>query len=283
MQKLFGCVTMEKNRGDDNDMFTIEQIKAQLAALGVPQDSVVLVHTSLRAVGETEGRGEGFLTALIEHCTAKGGLLCIPTHTWAFGGREFPLDLMNPETCIGTLPNLAAADRRGVRTTHPSHSMAVFGDPCRVAEFAAGEERSVTPCPPEGCYGKICEMGGSILLIGVGHNRDTYLHCVEEMLDVPNRLSAVRQKQVRYADGRVEMRDHCGHHAEGIRDVSAHFPKYEPAFRYHGCIRDGLVGEAPTQLCSARGMRDVLALVRERSGGIELLADDVPLPKEYYR
>ncbi|MBQ7322387.1 MAG: AAC(3) family N-acetyltransferase [Clostridia bacterium] len=264
-------------------MFTKEEIRRQLEALGVPRDRAVLVHTSLRAVGETEGRGEGFLDALIDHCTAEGGLLCIPTHTWAFGSREYPLDMTAPETCIGTLPNIAARDPRGVRTSHPSHSMAVFGDPARVAAFVAGEARAVSPCPPDGCYGKICEMDGSILLVGVGHNRDTYLHCVEEMMDVPNRLSPIRARQVRYADGRVEVRDHRGHRSEGIRDVSAHFPKYEPAFRHHGCIRDGLVGNAPTQLCSARGMRDVLYLVRERSGGIELLADDTPLEESYYK
>jgi aminoglycoside 3-N-acetyltransferase len=264
-------------------MFTADQIKKQLEQMGVPRDRVVLVHSSLRAVGEVEGRGEGLLDVLIEHCTSQGGLLCIPTHTWAFGSREFPLDMMHPETCIGTLANLAARDARGVRTTHPSHSMAVFGEPSRVTEFVALEERSVTPCPPEGCYGKICEMGGSILLIGVGHNRNTYLHCVEEMMDVPNRLSSVHQRQIRYPDGRVEVRDHCGHRSEGIKDVSAHFPKYEPAFRHHGCIHDGFVGNAPTQLCSASRMRDVLFLIRERSGGIELLADDAPLNEAYYK
>ena len=68
-------------------MFTGEQIQEQLMQMGVPRDRVVLVHSSLRAVGEVEGRGEGLLEALIAHCTAEGGLLCIPTHTWAFGSR----------------------------------------------------------------------------------------------------------------------------------------------------------------------------------------------------
>ena len=264
-------------------MYTKEEIKAQLEALGVPRDRPVLVHSSLRAVGEVEGRGEGLLDVLIAHCTSQGGLLCIPTHTWAFGGREYPLDMTAPETCIGTLPNIAARDVRGVRTPHPSHSMAVFGDRDHVADFIAGEGTRVTPCHPDGCYGKICKMDGAILLIGVGHNRDTYLHCVEEMMDVPNRLAPVGRRRVRYPDGRVEEYAHCGHRSEGIRDVSAHFPKYEPAFRRYGCIRDGLIGAAPTQLCSARGMRDVLMLIRSRSGGIELLADDEPLCKTYYQ
>ena len=263
-------------------MFTKQDLIRQLELLEVPRDRAVLVHTSLRAVGETEGRGEGFLDALIAHCTAEGGLLCIPTHTWAFGSREYPLDMTVAETCIGTLPNIAAGDRRGRRSPHPSHSMMVFGDPERVEAFIAGEDRIVTPCHPTGCYGKICDMDGAILLVGVGHNRDTYLHCVEEMMDVPNRLSDVRERRVRYPDGRVEIRAHRGHRAEGIRDVSAHYPKYEPAFRYHGCIREGLVGNAPTQLCSARGMRDVMRMIRARSGGIELMADDQPLDQAYY-
>lgn len=266
-------------------MFTKQDITEQLRSMGVPRDRVVLVHTSLRAVGEVEGRGEGFLDALIEHCTADGGLLCIPTHTWANPVREdtFKLDMMSNATCIGTLPNIAAGDARGVRTPHPSHSMAVFGDPDRVAAFVAGEEHIVSPGDPRGCYGKIFDMDGRILLVGVGHNRNTYLHCVEQMLEVPNRLGAVRKVRVRYPDGRVEERDHCGHRAEGIKDISAHYPKYEPAFRHHGCIVDGMLGNAATQLCSARGMRDVMRLVRERSGGIELLADDGALDEAYYK
>ncbi len=32
------------------------------------------------------------------------------------------------------------------------------------------------------------ERGGKILLLGVGHERNTFIHCVEEHLDVPDRL-----------------------------------------------------------------------------------------------
>lgn len=265
-------------------MYSQCQIIEQLRAMGVPQDSAVLVHSSLRAVGEVEGRGEGLLEALIAHCTARGGLLCIPTHTWANPTRPdtFKLDMQSTQTCIGTLPNLAAAHPRGVRTSNPTHSMAVFGDADRVAAFIEGEERLQTPTNPHGCYGKLCELGGSILLVGVGHERNTYLHSVEEMLDVPNRLGPQRQVRVRLPDGRVEERTTRGHHAEGIGDVSKKYPKYEAAFRAHGCIVDGKVGDAPTMLCAARGMRDVLALVRERSGGTELLVDDTPLDAAWY-
>ena len=46
-------------------MVSRADLMKQLEALGVPQDRPVAAHTSLRAVGETEGGGEGFLDALI--------------------------------------------------------------------------------------------------------------------------------------------------------------------------------------------------------------------------
>ena len=42
-------------------MFNKEYIFGQLKEMGAPQDSIVLVHSSLKAVGEVEGRGDGLL------------------------------------------------------------------------------------------------------------------------------------------------------------------------------------------------------------------------------
>ena len=251
--------------------------------MGVPQNRAVLVHSSLRRVGETEGRADGLIDAMREHICADGGLLCIPTHTWANLGKEgvITLDLISGETCIGTLPNVAAKRADACRSLHPTHSMAVFGEGAE--EFICGEEKQTTPTSPESCYGKIYDGDGYILLVGVGHNKDTYLHCVEEMLDVQNRLDVeVREVSIRHKNGEVEHRYSRGHHAEGISDVSAQFPNYEPAFRYHGCIVDGFLGDAPTQLCSARKMKRVVELIHKRSGGKELLATLSPIPLEYY-
>ena len=44
-----------------------------------------------------------------------------------------------------------------------------------------------------------------------------------------------------------------------------------------------MLGAAKAQLCDARGMAEVVKLVRERSGGIELMADDKPLDESYYK
>lgn len=262
-------------------MYTKKDIIDQLIKMGVPRDVPVLVHSSLRAVGEVEGRADGLIDALKAHICAEGGLLCIPTHTWANMGKEGEITLdMLGSTCIGTLPNIAARREDACRSDHPTHSMAVFG--AGAEEFVSGEDKMTTPAHPDGCYGKIYARGGYILLVGVGHNRNTYLHGVEEMLDVPNRLGELREVSIRYRDGSISHRLSRGHHAEGIGDVSARFPNYEEAFRYHGCIRDGFVGGAPAQLCSAVRMKRVLETIYKRSGGIELLMEYTPIPREYY-
>jgi hypothetical protein len=106
---------------------------------------------------------------------------------------------------------------------------------------------------------------------------------VEEMMNVPNRLSEDwKATKIRLKSGDVIERPiHC-HHAVGIKDVSAHYPKYEPAFRHHGAIVDGTFGNAKTQLCSTEKMAWTMRLIRQRSHGAELMADDAPLAKELY-
>lgn len=266
-------------------MFTKQDIFKQFEEMGAPQDSVVMIHSSLRAIGEVAGGGEGLIDIFKEYFTAEGGLLCIPTHTWAntLLADRITLDMLEGGTCIGTLPDLASRRADAVRTAHPSHSMAVFGERETVLRFVEGEDRQVTPTAPDSCYGKIAAMGGKILLVGVGLERNTYMHAVEEMMEVGNRLSpSPVRTTVRYPNGEIVERYIHYHSSVGFSHVSDRFVKYEPAFRHHGCITDGFVGNARALLCDARGVRDTMMLVRERSGGRELCADLIPLDPAWY-
>ena len=150
-----------------------EDFLRQLADMNIPRGGVVLVHSSLRLVGNIEGGGATFLDALIEYFTADGGLLCIPTHTWGFLRRDITLDMTRPETCLGALSNIAAADSRGIRSENPTHSMVVFGDQDRASAFVENELWVTSGTSPESCYGKIFREGGHILLVGVSHSRNT--------------------------------------------------------------------------------------------------------------
>ncbi len=263
---------MEKN------VVTKKQLLSQLEAFRHAQGRIVTVHTSLKAVGEIEGGGETLLSALIDFFTRNDGLLCVPTHTW---DRDV-YDLRTAYSCIGVLPQLAAAHPDAVRTLHPTHSMAVFGNREKAVRFAEYEAIADTPTNPKGCYGKLFREDGYVLLIGVGQDKNTYIHCVEEFLNTPHRLTESKvEKRIIHTDGTEEKR-HLYWFDETIPDVSVYFPKFEKPFRHYGCIEDGTIGNAKAQLCGARKMYSVIEKIYKNNAFGELLDNDLPIDQALY-
>lgn len=258
-------------------MYTKSELLNDLHNLGIPQGKIVTVHTSLRAIGKVEG--ETLLEALIDTFAKGEGILAIPTHTW----DSDTYDRRKAESCIGTLPRLAAAHPRAVRTLHPTHSMAVFGKKERVAEFVKDEEFVDTPANPNGCYGKLFKEEGIVLLLGVGQDKNTFIHFVEELLNTPNRLTKDKVKRtIIHKDGKREVRELFWFDDSEISDVSVFFPKFEPAFRYHNAITDGKVGNAKVQICNSRKMKETVELIYKRNNFKELLNNLDALDKALY-
>lgn len=261
-------------------MFTKQDILKQLIVFERARGSIVTVHTSLKAIGEIEGGAQALLSALIEYFTADGGLLCVPTHTW---DSEI-YDMRRSDSCIGVLPRIAAADRRGIRTMHPTHSMAVFGDKNRVEEFIKDEEYADTPANPNGCYGKMYKEGGYVLLIGVGQEKNTYIHCVEEMLSVPKRLTDYKvERSIIHKNGKAEKRYLYWFRDDEIPDVSENFGKFEVPFRYFGAITDGKIGNAAVQLTDCIKIKQTIELIYKNADFRELLADKTEIDESLYK
>lgn len=254
---------------------------SQIYAMGIPRGSVVLVHSSVRSVGIEDARM--LLDALInEIAVIGGGLLCIPTHTWHNIGKDITLDMASDDTCVGALSRLAAQDERAYRTENPTHSMAIYGDRARAMELAKNEGAVESGTAPDSCYGRLYEKGGYVLLIGVSHNKNTYLHAVDEMLGADNRLTKDKTPLfVKGKDGATVIHPMRMMYTDYTEDISNRFPLYETAFRYHRAITDGYIGNAPVQLCSAKIMYDTVKLIRERCGG-DPLKDEKAIPQKYY-
>ena len=120
-------------------------------------------------------------------------------------------------------------------------------------------------------------------MIGVDQRKNTLLHCFEEMLGIKERyLKEKVPMKIIHKDGRAETRLMYWFDESKIVDVSAFFDKFEPAFRYYGCIVDGRLGNAAVQLCNARKMKAVMDVIYERAGGKELLSDNTPLDESLY-
>lgn len=124
-------------------MLTKVDIHEFLIKNGIKKDDTVLIHTSMKAIGEVEGGCDGLIDGFVSYLT--DGLFLVPTHTWANVNVKQPIyDVRSTVPCIGALPTVAAFRKDGIRSLHPTHSLAAFGS--RAAEFIRGEEFATTPC-----------------------------------------------------------------------------------------------------------------------------------------
>ncbi len=243
------------------------------------------MHSSLRSVGDIEGNGEMLLDTLVEYFTKKGGLFCVPTHTAGnlFFGKEITLDFACSKTDLGAFSEIATKRKDGVRSENPVLSMVVFGDKEKVKAFVKDDAFITTPTAPESCYGKLATQNGFVLLVGVGQEKNTFLHCVAETLGLEDRMSSEEKTvRVKYLSGEVIERKIRMYACSKTPDVSLRFPKYEVAFRYHNCIKDGFLGNAPVQLCDAAKMQATVAHIFERSNGVDPLGTEMPIPPVWF-
>ena len=144
----------------------------------------------------------------------------------------------------------------------PTHSMAAYGKDA--AAYIEGELDANTPCTPGGRYDRLRAAHGKVLLLGVTHARNTVIHSVEEVLNVPNRLTD-KPLQLTVADEAgaqhtVYMRRHYNAQQPHI---SEDFVKLEQAYLDCGAARNTKFGDAACILCDAEGLfrvtRHVLA------------------------
>lgn len=265
-------------------VFTKKEIFTQLEAMHAPTGSIVVFHSSLRAIGPVEGGAEGLLEVLTDYFTREHGLFCVPAHTvHNVRTKEITLDVAEPDHCLGAFSTVALQSPEGVRSENPILSLKVFGDRDRALEFIKDEPYLTSSAPANSCYGKLDSLGGQVLLAGVAHNRNTFLHAVGEILQLPNRMGTVPDRTaVRRLSGEILLQEVLPYQTDFTEDVSARFWKYETAFRYHRCITDGFIGNAPAQLCDARKMRETVELIFRNSGGIDPMEGERPIPQKFY-
>ena len=222
---------------------------AQLRELGVRHGGVLLVHASFRAVRPVEEGPTGLVHALRD-VLGSDGTLVMPAWT---GDDDQPFD---PETTAASADLGVVADvfwrmAGVVRSTHP-FAFAAAGP--RAAEITSGS----LPSPPhsaESPVGRVHDLDGQVLLLGVQHDANTTLHLAEVLAGVRYRVS----KHITVArDGRpvridYEENDHC----------CARFALVDGWLRDRGLQTEGTVGHAGARLMRAR---DVVRVALDHLG-----------------
>ncbi len=225
---------------------TRDEVADQLRALGVQRGGVLLVHTSFRAVRPVQGGPAGLIDALR---TALGpdGTLVMPSWT---GDDETPFDPASTPASedLGIVADIFWRMPGVVRSDHP-FAFAAAGP--RAAQVTADP----LPLPPhiaQSPVGRVRDLDGQVLLLGVTHDADTTLHLAELTAGVPYRtpkfitvLQDGRPVRIHYGEN-----DHC----------CARFNLADGWLRERGLQREGRVGHADARLVRSR---DILAVALE--------------------
>ena len=261
-------------------MLTKEIIKEELHQMGIRPNDTVLVHTSLRAIGAVEGGADGLIDAFCEYLSE--GLFLVPTHTWATVNQPpHVYDVKSEVPCIGTLPKVAAARKDGFRSLHPTHSL--WGCGKDAEDFLKGEENIQTPATPGGAWDRLADAGAKILLIGVGLDKNTFIHSVEEVAGIPDRLKA-ETYDVTVIDqaGNVLVHPYHRHFCSRSRDVSVQYTNFEKPLLYHGAMKFGVLGNAQVRIVDAAKCKQVLLDLFSKADR-DLCIEKMEIPEDFYK
>ena len=234
----------------------------QLAEMGLLPTDTVVIHTSLRAVGKLQNGADTLLDAFCAYL--KEGLFLVPTHTWAGVNAQAPVyDARSSVPCLGAVPAAAAFRSDGIRSLHPTHSMWAHGKGS--ADYIQGEELATTPAPPHGCWGRLADVGAKILLIGVNNSKNTFIHSLDELAGLPDRLDKPYQTTILSQDGTAfhgQMSPHC---CSRCPDVSKYYLNFEDALLATGAQRFGVLGNAQVRIVDAAACRETILRIYRRA------------------
>ncbi|WP_127537572.1 AAC(3) family N-acetyltransferase [Paenibacillus illinoisensis] len=254
-------------------MHTQQSLLDQLHQLGIDGRGTLLVHSSMKSIGEVEGGADTVLDAFTEYM--KDGLLVLPTHTWSTINASNPMfHVESSPCCVGILPELFRKRPGVVRSWHPTHSVAAIGQDA--AAFTKDDHLYDTPCARGSAWGKLLDRKATILLVGVDLKRNTFIHGVEEWVDIPGRLTDEHEQLYTVLPGgtkiSVPSRRHCG------LSWSEHFWKVDEVLQRKGAMRLGKLGDAIVRVCDAAMVEEMITEMLRANP--DLFSDNLPPARE---
>lgn len=182
---------------------TVQSLAEQFAACGLAAGQTVLVHSAMSKIGWIAGGPEAVILALLQVLTPSGTLM-MPAHSTQntdpaqWGNPPVPeswvpviraqMPAYNPHTTptrqMGAIAELFRTWPGAVRSAHPTMSFAALGPQAaaltadHVLEADLGEGSPI---------GRLYQLDGHVLLLGVGHSNNTSLHLAEFRADWPGK------------------------------------------------------------------------------------------------
>ena len=198
---------------------TVESLRADFKALGIENGMVLIVHSSLSALGWVCGGAVAVIIALQE-VLGETGTLVMPAHStdlsdpsqwenppvpesWWQTIREtmpaYDPDL-TPTRSMGKIAETFRKQKVVLRSSHPQSSFCARGPQAasiinnHALAYGFGERSPLA---------RIYDLHGSVLLLGVDHSSNTSIHLAEYRADFPSKRVVQEGAPISQADSRV--------------------------------------------------------------------------------
>lgn len=174
---------------------TRETIINELRRIGLNKGDNVMVHSSLKNIGYVCGGAQTVIEALIE-VVGEEGTIMMPTQTWKnldpVEGVHWDADEsewqiirdnwpaydknITPTNTMGAVAEMFRSWPGSLRSDHPARSVAAWG---KNAAYLT-ENHDLSNIFGEGSpIGKLYELNGKVLLLGVGYDKNTSIHLAD--------------------------------------------------------------------------------------------------------
>ena len=262
-------------------MISRHQLAADLRALGLRDGDVVMVHASVRAIGEVVGGPDQIHLAIKDAITPRGTLIMYascPRYVDEVGRGNLSAD--EEAEVLATLPPFDPETARSARDngtlveffrTWPGSR--VNPHPARFVAWGGAVDRLFASQPWDFAFGagsaleRFLVLDGRILLLAPDHDTVTFLHYVEHTADIPDRRIARFKVPVLERGARVwrEMKEYDtsgdGAHANW---PDRFFARIVDTYLAQTGNPGGYVGAALCHLFPARGLLEFARPVMER-------------------
>ena len=182
---------------------TITSLTQQLRVCGLAEDQTVLVHLAMSRLSWIIGGAEAVILALLA-AVGDTGTIMMPTSTsnntdpnewqhppvpeawWQTIRDHIPAydPLTTPTRGMGVVPELFRTWPGAVRSAHPAFSLAALGPR---AEYLVTNHALNEDAGDRSPLGKLYELDGHVLLLGVDHRNNTSLHLAEFRANYPGK------------------------------------------------------------------------------------------------
>ena len=229
------------------ETISIQHVIQQLKEIGVEAGDTLIVHASFSKIRPVEKGVSGMISAL-EKVLGTDGTLVMPSMSWE------DEKIFDPQTTPCNVEMGILADtfwrQNGVLRASSAHAFAAKG---KHAPYITAEQPLDIPHGMDSPVGRVHELDGKILLLGVGHHANTTIHLAEYTSGVryrvPKKLRIRKDGEPVWFD--YEEIDHCCQNFE----LADHWLAEREQ------ITHGTVGHADARLmCS----RDLVAVVTEK-------------------